>query len=96
MCEVFNSFVNGKFKTLCLTIQSKRGIIISLTDVRERARKVSLLAQHWEAMEKPSEGGKSYHKKLFEKVLTKGLRSDIILKLSKGEASGEKISEKKF
>ena len=80
-----------------LTKYKMDDIIISLTDVRYRARKVSLLAQHWEAMEEPSEGSKkSYHKKLFEKVLTKGLRSDIILKLPKGEASGEKIFEKKF
>ena len=71
-----------------IIIKSSRG---------DRARKVSLLAQHWEAMKELSGGSKkSYHKKLFEKVLTKGLRSDIILKLSKGEASGEKFPKRNF
>ena len=77
-----------KWLASAIIIKSSRG---------DRERRVSLLAQHWEALEKPSEGGKkSYHKKLFEKVLTKGLRSDIILKLSKGEASGEKFPKRNF
>ena len=41
-----------------LTKYKMDDIIISLTDVRYRARKVSLLAQHWEALEKPSGGRK--------------------------------------
>lgn len=48
-----------------LTKYKKDDIIISLTDVRYKARKVSLLVQHWEAMEKPSEGRKKLSQKTF-------------------------------
>ena len=62
-----------------LTFQRISAIIIKSS--RGRHGRVRLLAQHGKCSNLRDDG-KSYHKKLFEKVLTKGLKSDIILKLS--------------